>query len=273
MQRLPEITSPTNPLVKEIHALRLRKRREETGLFAIEGLRNLEDALARGAAPVSVLLGDAALEAPACNAVVRRTVSAGADVYRVSQRVLEKLSHQANAQPAIATFRQHWCALQDAPVAPRSLWVALEGARDPGNLGTILRTATAAGACGLIQLDGGCDPFSPEAVRASMGTIFAQRLVRAGLRDFADWCRGRGAVLVAADPRGDRDFMALEYRLPAVVLMGSEGEGLSEAALALADMRAAIPMRPEAESLNVAVSTALMLYAVVARCGLADPSG
>jgi TrmH family RNA methyltransferase len=149
--------------------------------------------------------------------------------------------------------------------------VALEGVRDPGNLGTILRSATAAGAAGVIQLGGGCDPYAPESVRASMGTIFAQRLVRAELSEFEVWCRARGLSVIAAEPRGGGDFQAQDYRLPAVLLMGSEGEGLSEAALALADLRVTIPMRPEAESLNLAVSTALVLYAVAGRCGLADP--
>ena len=144
-------------------------------------------------------------------------------------------------------------------------WLALEGVRDPGNLGTILRTAEAAGAAGLILVGDCCDPFSREAVRGSVGSVFAVPMARVETADFLAWRQHWPGDVVGTRLEDAEDFRAAEIRPPALIVMGGERDGLSAEVAKACSRHVRIPMAGEVESLNLAVATALVLYQVRAR--------
>ena len=141
-------------------------------------------------------------------------------------------------------------------------WIALDAAQDPGNLGTILRTGDAVGAAGVILLGHAADPYDPAALRASMGAVFSQRLVRANFEDLVRWKERNGAALIGTSDAAPTDYQAVRYPRPAILLMGSEREGLSQEQQAACDHLARIPMVGHSDSLNLAVATAVMLYEI-----------
>jgi TrmH family RNA methyltransferase len=255
------ITSLQNERVKLIRSLEMRKARRETGLFVAEGASVLVTARDAGWVPkmLAFLAGSAA--SGIGSGLVAWAQAAGAECLEVSEAVLAKLAAKDNPQTMRGVFEQRWTP-EPAPetVANDAVWVALEGVRDPGNLGTIIRTADAVGAGGVMLIGTCCDPYSHEAVRASMGSIFNVPLARVGQEHFPGW---------AATWRGDRvgthldareDFRAVRYRLPALLVMGSEGRGLSPAIAQACSRLVKIPMAGRLDSLNLAVATALMLY-------------
>jgi TrmH family RNA methyltransferase len=255
------ITSLQNERVKLIRSLEMRKVRRETGLFVAEGTSVLVTARDAGGVPkmLAFLTGSAA--SGIASGLVQWAQAAGAECLEVTEAVLGKLAAKDNPQTMLAVFEQRWTP-EPAPqaVANDAVWVALEGVRDPGNLGTIIRTADAVGAGGVMLIGTCCDPYSHEAVRASMGSIFNVPLARIGPERFSAW---------AATWRGDRvgthlaareDFRSVRYRLPALLVMGSEGPGLSPAIAQACSRLVKIPMAGRLDSLNLAVATALMLY-------------
>jgi TrmH family RNA methyltransferase len=188
----------------------------------------------------------------------------GVRTVETTERVLAQISKRDNPQTVIGAYRQSTAALDELE---GDAIVALQGVRDPGNLGTILRTADAAGAGGVVLLGDSCDPFSVEAVRASMGSIFAVKLARASFADLLRYKTNRAAALVGASLKG----VSLEAELPApactILLMGNEQSGLPGDMEAACDLLVRIPMRGRADSLNLAVATAVMLYDLWRRRG------
>ncbi|HEX2979947.1 MAG TPA: RNA methyltransferase [Anaerolineaceae bacterium] len=139
-------------------------------------------------------------------------------------------------------------------------WVALDSVADPGNLGTILRTNDAVGGAGVILLDHSTDPYDVTAVRASMGAVFSQRLVRASLSEFAAWKQRHSVAVIGTSDAAKMDYHQTHYPSPMVLLMGSEREGLTPQHIAICDLMVAIPMVGRSDSLNLAVATAVVLY-------------
>jgi RNA methyltransferase, TrmH family len=243
------ISSVQNPAIKLGRSLRDKKRRAETGLFVAEGSKVLARARERGWTPECLFVR----EGVSCDVTPAQAMA-------VTEKVMASLSAQGNPPDAIGVFRQR--VSTEAPaISAQDLWVALDAIRDPGNLGTILRTVEAAGASGVILLGASCDPFSPECVRASTGSIFAVPLVRLTEDAFARAAEGWTGEVVATSMTGARDFRRT-YRPPVLLLMGSEGRGLSPALAAFASTSVRIPMASGTESLNVAIATALMLYEI-----------
>jgi len=259
-----QITSASNPLIKTLKSLHAKKGRVETGLFLAEGARLAREAADLGAWPEMLLYAPSALERPPVRALVREAEGQGVRVIETSESLLAQVSKRDNPQTVIGAYRQRLRQLDDLAGA---LVVALEGVRDPGNLGTIMRTADCVGADGVVLLGESCDPFSVEAVRASMGSIFAVKLVRASFEDLLDFRRRRGAGLLGASLTGT----ALDGSAPigecAIVLMGNEQSGLPAQMQAACDLLVKLPMRGRADSLNLAVATAIMLYDVWRRRG------
>jgi TrmH family RNA methyltransferase len=236
------ITSPHNPTLKLIRSLAEKKHRQEHGLFVAEGGKVLERARQEGWEPQYLLTtshaepwGQAAL-------------------MRVEEKVMGQISAQNNPPGVIGVFRQRW-----GTVAPQGVWVALEDMRDPGNLGTIIRTADAAGASGVILAGQSCDPFSPDCVRATMGSIFAMPLVRLEQKPFLDLLREWPGESVGTQMQAKESYRR-SYKAPTLLVMGSEGKGLSQEAMAACSTLVRIPMQGGAESLNVAIATGLMLF-------------
>lgn len=257
------ITSLQNETVKLIRSLEMRKARRETGLFLAEGTSLLLTARDHGWSPRMLVTGPDASDLATTKALTAWAASAAADRLEVNAAVLEKLAAKDNPQSVMAVFEQRWASLPDAKKpAQGALWVALEEVRDPGNLGTILRTIDAAGATGVILVGQTCDPFSREAVRASMGSIFPVPVAKTDKASFIEFARDWQGDVVGTHLAGKLDYRDASYRTPLLLVMGNEGAGLSDAVTAACTKLVRIPMAGRLDSLNLAVATALMLFEV-----------
>jgi TrmH family RNA methyltransferase len=265
------ITSLTNERIKAIRALEMRKERKATGLFVAEGMSILITARDMGAMPTTLvtLAGRTTVDGPTARlarGLVAGARAAGADCLEVSTAVLQKLSGKDNPQTMLAVYRQRWAEPpQPEACGPDDVWLALEEVRDPGNLGTIVRTVDAFGVRGIVLVGASADPYAREAVRATMGSIFAVPLVRMTAEAFLALATRWRAVgdVVGTHLDGAEDVRAAtSWRRPALVVMGSEGPGLSVAAAAVCTRRVRIPMAGRLDSLNLAVATAVTLFEV-----------
>ncbi len=255
------ITSLQNERVKAIRALEMRKERKATGLFVAEGASILMTARDNGWRPETLVALSQALGEGVAKDLARWVGQGGGDVMAVSQVVLGKLASKENPQSLLGIFRQRHAALPDPHSAGAGdVWLVLEEVRDPGNLGTIIRTVDAVGAKGVILVGNCCDPWSRECVRATMGSIFTVPIVRVERGAFLDWRQEWGGDVIATHLSASEDFRAAQYRSPVLLMMGSEGPGLSDALNAVATRRVKIPMAGRLDSLNLAVATALVLY-------------
>jgi TrmH family RNA methyltransferase len=261
--RTRAITSLQNERVKLIRSLEMRKARRETGLFVAEGASVLVTARDAGWSPRMLLLLAGSAPSGMARALLDWAEGAGAECLEVSQPVLAKVAAKDNPQTMLGVFEQRWAAEPEpASVAADALWVGLEAVRDPGNLGTIIRTADAVGASGVALIGASVDPYARECVRATMGSIFHVPLVRATPESFAAWAAEWPGDVVGTQLSAHEDFRAGSYRAPTLLLMGSEGPGLSPGLAGLCSRLVKIPMAGRLDSLNLAVATALMLYEV-----------
>jgi RNA methyltransferase, TrmH family len=266
------ITSLSNERIKVIRKLQERKSRQESGLFVIEGLRIVAEALeqaALGRAKVDTLLvAPELLKSSFGQQLVADQRSRGASVLEVSAEVFERLSVKEGPQGIAAVMHQRWLPLEEvhlesgAGLASRT-WVTLDSVADPGNLGTILRTHDAVGGQGVILLDQSTDPYDPSAARGSMGALFTQDLVRASFAEFAGWKKQHGYPVIGTSDKAAQDYHAYRYPPELILLMGSERQGLQEHHLALCDAVVSIPMLGKSDSLNLAVATAVVLYEIL----------
>lgn len=255
------ITSLTNDRVKAIRALDMRKERRETGLFVAEGASILLTARDAGFVPTSLVYQAGTAMTPTARALVSWALGAGADVLEVSEAVLAKLSSKENPQTMLGVFRQRWMELP-TQAARDDCWLALEEIRDPGNLGTIIRTVDAVGAKGIILIGNACDPYSREAVRATMGSVFAVPLVKTSREAFLTWRASWRGDVVGTHLDAREDFRHAAYKGPVLLVMGSEGPGLSDSLTRACSRLVKIPMAGKLDSLNLAVATALTLYQI-----------
>ncbi len=255
------ITSLTNDRVKAIRALDMRKERRETGLFVAEGASILLTARDAGFVPTSLVYQAGTAPPPTARALVSWALGAGADVLEVSEAVLAKLSSKENPQTMLGVFRQRWMGLP-TQAARDDCWLALEEIRDPGNLGTIIRTVDAVGAKGIILIGNACDPYSREAVRATMGSVFAVPLVKTSREAFLTWRASWRGDVVGTHLDAREDFRHAAYKGPVLLVMGSEGPGLSDSLTRACSRLVMIPMAGKLDSLNLAVATALTLYQI-----------
>ncbi|MDX2205604.1 MAG: RNA methyltransferase [Hyphomicrobiaceae bacterium] len=253
------ISSLQNERVKLIRSLEMRKVRRETGLFVAEGASVLVMARDAGWTPrmLAFLAGSAG--GGITQELVRWAMKADAECLEVSEAVLGKIAAKDNPQSVLGVFEQRWAP---APAAPEqdALWVALEAVRDPGNLGTIVRTADAVGASGVVLVGNTVDPYSREAVRASMGSVFNVPLVRLQGEAFAGLATRWTGQVVGSHLDARKDFRAQDYAGPTLLVMGGEGPGLSDALKGACRDLVKIPMAGKLDSLNLAVATALILY-------------
>lgn len=259
MSRL--VTSLTNPTVKSVRGLHLRKERDQSGLFVAEGLKIVTEAVELDHAPKILMFGKDAEGHPLLKRAMAATIAARGEVIEVTHDILAKVSRRDNPQAVVAVFAQTYTPLADLKPQTATCFVALHRVRDPGNLGTIVRTADAAG-CGAVILVGECcDPFSVEAVRATMGSIFAVPIVKATEAEFAAWRGNWPGSVVGTLLTADVDHRQAAYAKPAMILMGNEQQGLTPDMAALCDVNVKIPMRGRADSLNLSVATGIMIYA------------
>jgi TrmH family RNA methyltransferase len=255
------ITSLQNERIKAIRALEMRKVRRETGLFVAEGTSVLMTAAEQGWLPETLIVGPDGYTTPAARQLVSDIRAAGGIVLDVSAAVLEKVAAKDNPQSLVGVFAQRWA---EAPEPSRAkaddLWIVLDGVRDPGNLGTIIRTADAVGAAGVLLVGQTCDPWSRESVRASMGSIFAVSIAHIGSEALSALLAHWRGESIATHLQASVDFRSLKPRGPTLLLMGAEGPGLSDAIASACSHRVRIPMAGRLDSLNLAVATALVAY-------------
>ncbi|CAA9295057.1 MAG: tRNA (guanosine(18)-2'-O)-methyltransferase [uncultured Chloroflexia bacterium] len=260
------ISSLSNARVKALRGLRERKTREQTGLFLVEGVRGVQDALQLGADVEQLVVAPDLLRHPVGPALFTRQQRLGTACLEVSAEVYDSITRGVSLkygpQGLAAVVRQAWLPLPEAIRRRDRCWVALDAVADPGNLGTILRTCDAVGAAGVILLGPTADPYDPAAVRASMGAIFSRRLVRATFAELVAARRRHGFTVVGTSGGATADYRSVIYRPPVVLLMGSEHTGLSPQQQELCDLVVRIPMVGRADSLNVAVATGVVLYEI-----------
>lgn len=254
--QIKHVTSTANPIVKAVRALHQRKSRAESGLFLAEGHKLVLDALAAGWLPEMILTLEPDADGPVTDLALK-VRAVGADVIFTTAMVMEKLARRDNPQTVLGVFPQR--------LAPLSAFregtvVALEAPRDPGNVGTIIRTADAAGASGVVLIGASADPFGVEAVRATMGSIFHVAVARTDADGFEAFAGGFSGPLIGTRLTGGVDIRTLTPAEPQILLMGAEQAGLSDRLAARCDRLVTIPMAGRADSFNLAIATALALY-------------
>ena len=256
------VTSFSNATVKQLRSLRDKKARREQGLFLAEGLRIIAEARDSGRLPEIIAFAPEGARHPLAAGIIAGAEEAGAEAIETSTEILAKMSGKDNPQMLLAAYRQPETALERIDRSTAPLWIVAQALRDPGNLGTILRTGDAVGAGGLILVDDSADPFSVEAVRASMGAVFTQTIATARWEEFIAWLRGGAGQLVGTSLKATTDYLEAEYAAPCFILIGNEQQGLPANYEAECDLLVKIPMSGRADSLNAAVAAAVMAFQV-----------
>ena len=254
------ITSASNPAIKTLRALDRKKTRSETGLFLAEGARLVEQGLANGWKVVTLVVSTSGAERSHVQEIARKAADGGARVIEVPDRLAGQIARKDNPQAVIAAFQQQERTLDDLPKDADKIWLGLYEVRDPGNLGTIMRTADCASVAGIVLVGTCCDPYSVEAVRASMGSVFDIPFAQADFETFDSWRKTLGLQLVAASVNGTKPHTQIDMKSPSLILMGNEQAGIPDAVEAQCDTLCLIPMRGGADSLNLAQATAIMTY-------------
>lgn len=258
-----EITAFSNPLIKRVRNLRDKKHRREEGLFLAEGLRILTEAHEAGRVPEYLFFSKDMAGHALVRSLIAATEAAGGEAIETNTDILSKLSGKDNPGAVVGVYPEFAVELADLDRSRAAIWLVAERLRDPGNMGTILRTADAVGAGGLILIDDCVDPFSVEAVRASMGALFTVPVARASWGDFLVWLRAGPGQLVGLSLDTEHDYQAPRYQAPTFLLTGNEAQGMPDFMAEACDLLVKIPMLGKADSLNAAVATAVMAYEVL----------
>ena len=257
------ITAFSNPLIKQVRDLRDKRHRRESGRFLAEGLRILTEAREAGRLPTLLFFAAASAGHALVRELVAAVEAAGGEAIETTPDILSKLSGKDNPQAVVGVFEAWDTPLDALDRTASGIWLVAERLRDPGNLGTILRTGDAVGAGGLILIGECVDPFSVEAVRASMGALFTVPVVRAEWPAFLTWLRAGPGQLVGLSLDTDTDYHAARYEAPTFLLTGNEAQGMPADYAAACDVLVKLPMLGKADSLNAAVATAVMAYEVL----------
>jgi TrmH family RNA methyltransferase len=270
------ISSRSNPKIKQARALRRRKMRQETGLFLVEGIRHVGEAVEAQAAQAKgeisgvrvehILYAPDLLTSNFAQELIDSQSSTGIPCYSLTADVLESIASKENPQGILAVVHKDERPLGELNPHNFAWGVALDQPQDPGNVGTVLRSIDAVGASGLILLGHSVDPYHPNAVRASMGALFWYPVVQTSFEEFAQWTQKYHYHVYGTSVHGGTDFRKVtRYAHPRILLMGSEREGLSPQQASLCDELIRLPMLGRATSLNLGVSTGIFLYEMLAR--------
>jgi TrmH family RNA methyltransferase len=257
-----EITAFSNATVKRLRSLRDKKARKEEGLFLAEGLRIIAEARDSGQLPQILMFSAEGARHPLAAEIIAATEAAGGDTIETTPDILSKTSGKDNPQMLVAAYEQPSTELTGIDRGAAPIWFVAQALRDPGNIGTILRTGDAVGAGGLILVDDSADPHSVEAVRASMGATFTQRIARASWDEFLPWLRSGPGQLVGTSLKTEHDYLGVEYKAPCFLLIGNEQQGLPSSYEDACDVLVKIPMAGRADSLNAAIAAAVMAFQV-----------
>ncbi len=260
-----EITSTANQLIKDIRGLGMKKNRDAGDVFVAEGLKLVTDAVEGGWIVKTLVYGSKAVDDPGLKqhveSLAAKIHARGGTIIKVNDKVLRSIARRDNPQMVIGVVEQRWLPLEKVKPYRTGLWVALDRVRDPGNLGTIIRTADAVGADGVLLVGAVTDAFAIETVRATMGSLFHVPLARISEEKFLTWRKSWPGTIVGTHLEGSADHRTLDYSTgPVMVLMGNEQQGLPDSLARACDHLALIAMDDAADSLNLAVATGIMLF-------------
>ena len=259
------ITSPANPLVKRIRKLADRKQRRAEGVFVVDGIQPVWRAIEAGADIETLVVSPELIDGGPAERMVAEFAESGGAVTRLGRAVFASISEREGPTGVAAIVRQPTTGLGEITVDAGSVFVALYEIANPGNLGTIIRTADSFGIDGVILIGPSADPYAPAAVKASMGSLFALPVVQvADTPTVFDWAAAAGVATVATSARGTEPAPDVSFPKPSLVLFGSEGGGLPPDVVDRSDLAVRIPMRGTASSLNLAVAAGIVLYLVTA---------
>ena len=266
MRPILEITSMQNPKLKSALALKDRRDRDETGLFLIEGFREISRATKGNVVIEHLFFSESLFLGTNEPSLLRDIHTKGAEMYSCSEPVLKKLSYRDRPDGLVAVARQMNTSFRDFSknfLSKNPFLLIAEAIEKPGNLGTILRSCDAVGVDAAIISDKCKDLFNPNVVRASVGTLFTQPVVEASGKELLHFLKEHHIQILAATPHAEKEFTKTDLRGPLAIVVGTEQLGLSKLWMDAADIQVRIPMRGEADSLNVATATTLLLYEVL----------
>jgi RNA methyltransferase, TrmH family len=268
------LTSPSNPRVKAVVRLRNRAERERTGQTIVDGARELGRAIGSGVQLVEVFVCEPLAIGEEARATLDALAAAGAGWTQVGEVVLEKLAFGNRVDGIVAVVRPGSLSLGDLVLPPDPLVAVVEGVEKPGNLGAIVRSADGAGLDAVVAADARTDVFNPNAIRASLGTIFALPVVAARTTDAIAWLRERGIRIVTARVDATADYGDADLTGSLAIVLGSEADGLTAAwsgpGAGIQSVR--LPMHGSGDSLNVSATAAVLFYESVRQRRLADRS-
>lgn len=261
--QVKEVTSLANPIIKDLRSLTIKKFRDQQKSFLVEGLELVQDALAQGWSIKTLIVAKSAKGKIDYEPVAARCFARGGLVLEVTEKIMGSISRRDNPQLVMAVFEQRYQDLQSVKFAKEDVYIALDRVRDPGNLGTIIRTADAVGAKGVILVGDTTDPFSLETVRATMGSIFSVPLFRQKENEFINWSKQFKGLIVGTHLKGSVDYRRVDYQAqPVVLLMGNEQQGLPDSLVEACTKLVRIPQAGRADSLNLAIASGIMLYEI-----------
>lgn len=255
------ITSPSNPVIKTIRKLRNRKERDATGMFYVEGIRAVGEAIRTGQLIEHILYCPDLLDSTFGNQLVDQLPRDFPGLIELTPEVFNSFSLKEGPQGLAAVVKQRWHSLLDVEKS-KGLWTGLDSIQDPGNLGAILRSIDAVGGTGLILLDNSTDPFHPSSIRASTGAIFTQKVVKTDLNEFKKWKEAAGFPMVGTFCGDAIPYRDYNYPKDMILLMGSEQKGLQPEHLALCDAVVTIPLVGNVDSLNVSVAASIVMFEI-----------
>lgn len=257
------ITSATNSEAKKLRSLHERKYRKKTGLFLAEGARICREAAEMGWNLHRLVFLAGRENDPSIQLLVAALAKSDGRALPMTKALLKGISGKDNPQILLGAFVQRWHGLTSVELSANQIWVALDRVRDPGNLGTIMRTADAVGAEGIFLIGDCTDPFSMEAVRASMGAVFNMKIIACTEVEFVTFSKSYSGSIIGTAPAAVINYQSANYRGQLIMLMGNEQGGLTDPLLSICSQLIKIPMHGRSDSLNLAVATGVTLYAAL----------
>ncbi len=260
----PDRNSPdARSTLAEIKQLQAdRAHRDVRRTFFVEGVRNVVHAIESGFHIETLVYSEKLLIVPIARRLVRDRRRSGTPTLQVSPEAFRQVSATPRASGVGAVVAQRWSPLHGASPRAGLCWVVLEAVRSEGNLGSLIRTSEAIGGAGFILVGPRIDPFAPAVVRASMGALFRQTLIRTNDRSLRNWLRRHRCRVIGASPDGPADLHHFDYPRPTILVLGEERRGLTPLQRDLCTDLVRIPMVGDADSLNLAVAGSLLLYEV-----------
>lgn len=257
------ISSSSNGLIKDVNSLKLKKYREEKKQFLIEGIRFVDEAIREKVEIVRVLISEKLLEVKGGKEILGRIKAGHYETFTLSDKLIRELSDTENPQGILAVVSMRSYELCDI-IADNSFIIVIDSLQDPGNMGTIVRTADAAGATGIVFSKGCVDLYNPKVLRSTMGSIFHIPLYFSNnLTETIDTLKAKKIKTYAAHLKGEQHYFNINMRDSVALIIGNEANGISDEVSLHADALVKIPMPGKSESLNASVAASLLMYEVV----------